>query len=163
MDEQERGECIVAYYLARSISCYLGAIVLAESGKGPDQRLDLSDSEKYAANMMLTTVVSQVSKDFRQDPFEVHLLALAEFWGDVYSYEDMKSLQVELIDECSDLLAADNSFFCGIGSQFWNLSQRNDADFFEELGGVYRLWVESFGAVNHEFDLGFEPPELVLH
>lgn len=163
MDEQERGDCIIAYYLARSISCYLGAIVLAESGKGSNQRLELGDNEKYAANMMLTAVVSQVSRDFKQDPFEVHLLTLAEFWGDTYSYAEMKLLQVELVDECSDLLADDDGFFCGIGNRFWHLSQHNDADFFEELGSTYRLWVDNFGVANLDLGSGYEPSALVLH
>jgi hypothetical protein len=43
MDEEERGYSRIAYYLAKSTTRCLDAVVVAESGKGPEQRLELND------------------------------------------------------------------------------------------------------------------------
>jgi len=93
MDEEERDCSRVAYHLAKSTSCYLDAIVALESGKGRAQRLQLNDSEIYAANIMLTIAAKKLSMIFLQDTSMVHLLTLEEFWKDIYSDEQIRSLQ----------------------------------------------------------------------
>jgi len=139
MDEEERGYRRIAYYLAKSITCYLDAVVALDSGKGPEQRLELSDNEIYAANIMLIIAVNKVSMGFQQNPSVVHLLALAEFWKGIYSDEQIKSLQNEMNDKFNCLLVNDKEILETIGNLFCGLGQDNDAKLVEELAGIYRL------------------------
>ena len=138
MNEQEQGYSRIAYYLAKSTKCYLDAVVAAESGKGPEQRLELSDSEIYAANIMLIIAANKVSMVFQQNPSVVHLLALEEFWKGIYSYEQIKSLQIEMNNKFNYLLENHKDTLEIIGNLFCGLGQNNDAKLLEELVGIYR-------------------------
>ena len=139
MYEEERVYSRIAYYLAKSTACYLDAVVAVESGKGPEQRQELSDSEIYAANIMLIIAVNKVSMVFQQNPSVVHLLALAQFWNGIYSDEQIKSLQNEMNDKFNCLLVNDKEILETIGNLFCGLGQDNDAKLVEELAGIYRL------------------------
>ena len=139
MYEEERVYSRIAYYLAKSTTCYLDAVVAIESGKGPEQRQELSDSEIYAANIMLIIAVNTVSMNFQQNPSVVHLLALEEFWKGIYGDEQIKSLQNEMNDKFNCLLVNDKTILETIGNLFCGLGQDNDAKLVEELAGIYRL------------------------
>jgi len=83
MDEGKRGYSRIAYHLAKSTTCYLNAVVAVESGKGREQRLELSDNEIYAANIMLIIAVNKVSIVFQQNPSAVHYAHIVlddRFW-----------------------------------------------------------------------------------
>ncbi len=138
MNEQEQGYSRIAYYLAKSTTCYLDAVVAVESGKGPEQRLELSDNQIYAANIMLIIAVNKVSMVFQQNPSVVHLLALEQFWKGIYSYEQIKSLQIEMNDKFNCLLENDKDILETIGNLFCGFGQNNDAKLLEELAGIYR-------------------------
>ena len=129
----------IAYYLAKSTTCYLDAVVAIESGKGPEQRRELSDSEIYAANIMLIIAVNRVSMNFQQNPSVVHLLALEEFWKGIYSDEQIKSLQNEMNDKFNCLLVNDKTILETIGNLFCGLGQNDDAKIVEKLVEIYRL------------------------
>ena len=139
MDEEKRGYSRIAYHLAKSTTCYLNAVVAVASGKGREQRLELSYSEIYAANIMLIIAVNKVSMGFEQNPSVVHLLALAQFWKGIYSDEQIKSLQNEMNDKFNCLLVNDKEILETIGNLFCGLGQENDAKLVEELAGIYRL------------------------
>ena len=138
MNKEEQGYSRIAYYLAKSTTCYLDAVVAAESGKGPEQRQELSDKQIYAANIMLIIAVNKVSMVFQQNPSVVHLLALEEFWKGIYSYEQINSLQIEMNDKFNCLLENDKDILETIGNLFCGLGQNNDAKLLEELVGIYR-------------------------
>lgn len=158
MDEEERGYSRIAYHLAKSTTCYLDAVVAVGSGKGPEQRLELSDNEIYAANIMLIIAVNKVSMDFEQNPSVVHMLALEEFWNGIYSDEQIKSLHIEMNNKFNCLLVNDKNVLETIGNLFSGLGQDNDAGLVEELVGIYRLWVKNLGISNH----GVEPTSAML-
>jgi len=139
MYEEERVYSRIAYYLAKSTTCYLDAVVAIESGKGPEQRRELSDSEIYAANIMLIIAVNRVSMNFQQNPSVVHLLALEEFWKGIYSDEQIKSLQNEMNDKFNCLLVNDKTILETIGNLFCGLGQNDDAKIVEKLVEIYRL------------------------
>ncbi|MGB5297716.1 MAG: hypothetical protein WBN48_03195 [Thiogranum sp.] len=139
MYEEERVYSRIAYYLAKSTTCYLDAVVAIESGKGPEQRRELSDSEIYAANIMLIIAVNRVSMNFQQNPSVVHLLALEEFWKGIYSDEQIKSLQTEMNDKFNCLLVNDKTILETIGNLFCGLGQNDDAKIVEKLVEIYRL------------------------
>ncbi len=139
MYEEERVYSRIAYYLAKSTTCYLDAVVAIESGKGPEQRRELSDSEIYAANIMLIIAVNRVSMNFQQNPSVVHLLALEEFWKGIYSDEQIKSLQNEMNDKFNCLLVNDKTILETIGNLFCGLGQNDDAKIVEKLAEIYRL------------------------
>ncbi|MGB5727354.1 MAG: hypothetical protein WBM52_09090 [Thiogranum sp.] len=139
MYEEERVYSRIAYYLAKSTTCYLDAVVAIESGKGPEQRRELSDSEIYAANIMLIIAVNRVSMNFQQNPSVVHLLALEEFWKGIYSAEQIKSLQNEMNDKFNCLLVYDKTILETIGNLFCGLGQNDDAKIVEKLVEIYRL------------------------
>ena len=139
MYEEERVYSRIAYYLAKSTTCYLDAVVAIESGKGPEQRRELSDSEIYAANIMLIIAVNRVSMNFQQNPSVVHLLALEEFWKGIYSDEQIKSLQNEMNDKFNCLLVNDKTILETIGNLFCGLCQNDDAKIVEKLVEIYRL------------------------
>jgi len=139
MYEEERVYSRMAYYLAKSTTCYLDAVVAIESGKGPEQRRELSDSEIYAANIMLIIAVNRVSMNFQQNPSVVHLLALEEFWKGIYSDEQIKSLQNEMNDKFNCLLVNDKTILETIGNLFCGLGQNDDAKIVEKLVEIYRL------------------------
>ena len=139
MYEEERVYSRIAYYLAKSTTCYLDAVVAIESGKGPEQRQELSDSEIYAANIMLIIAVNTVSMNFQQNPSVVHLLALEEFWKGIYSDEQIKSLQNEMNDKFNCLLVNDKTILETIGNLFCGLGQNDDAKIVEKLVEIYRL------------------------
>jgi len=138
MNKEEQGYSRIAYYLAKSTTCYLDAVVAAESGKGPEQRQELSDKQIYAANIMLIIAVNKVSMVFQQNPSVVHLLALEEFWKGIYSHEQINSLQIEMNDKFNCLLENDKDTLETIGNLFCGLGQNNDAKLLEELVGIYR-------------------------
>jgi len=138
MNKEEQGYSRIAYYLAKSTTCYLDAVVAAESGKGPEQRQELSDKQIYAANIMLIIAVNKVSMVFQQNPSVVHLLALEEFWKGIYSHEQINSLQIEMNDKFNCLLENDKDILETIGNLFCGLGQNNDAKLLEELVGIYR-------------------------
>ena len=139
MYEEERVYSRIAYYLAKSTTCYLDAVVAIESGKGPEQRQELSDSEIYAANIMLIIAVNRVSMNFQQNPSVVHLLALEEFWKGIYGDEQIKSLQNEMNDKFNCLLVNDKTILETIGNLFCGLGQNDDAKIVEKLVEIYRL------------------------
>ena len=139
MYEEERVYSRIAYYLAKSTTCYLDAVVAIESGKGPEQRQELSDSEIYAANIMLIIAVNTVSMNFQQNPSVVHLLALEEFWKGIYGDEQIKSLQNEMNDKFNCLLVNDKTILETIGNLFCGLGQNDDAKIVEKLVEIYRL------------------------
>ena len=139
MYEEERVYSRIAYYLAKSTTCYLDAVVAIESGKGPEQRRELGDSEIYAANIMLIIAVNRVSMNFQQNPSVVHLLALEEFWKGIYSDEQIKSLQNEMNDKFNCLLVNDKTILETIGNLFCGLGQNDDAKIVEKLVEIYRL------------------------
>jgi len=139
MYEEERVYSRIAYYLAKSTTCYLDAVVAIESGKGPEQRRELSDSEIYAANIMLIIAVNTVSMNFQQNPSVVHLLALEEFWKGIYGDEQIKSLQNEMNDKFNCLLVNDKTILETIGNLFCGLGQNDDAKIVEKLVEIYRL------------------------
>ena len=138
MNKEEQGYSRIAYYLAKSTTCYLDAVVAAESGKGPEQRQELSENQIYAANIMLIIAVNKVSMVFQQNPSVVHLLALEEFWKGIYSHEQINSLQIEMNDKFNCLLENDKDILETIGNLFCGLGQNNDAKLLEELVGIYR-------------------------
>jgi len=139
MYEEERVYSRIAYYLAKSTTCYLDAVVAIGSGKGPEQRRELSDGEIYAANIMLIIAVNRVSMNFQQNPSVVHLLALEEFWKGIYSDEQIKSLQNEMNDKFNCLLVNDKTILETIGNLFCGLGQNDDAKIVEKLVEIYRL------------------------
>ena len=139
MYEEERVYSRIAYYLAKSTTCYLDAVVAIESGKGPEQRRELGDSEIYAANIMLIIAVNRVSMNFQQNPSVVHLSALEEFWKGIYSDEQIKSLQNEMNDKFNCLLVNDKTILETIGNLFCGLGQNDDAKIVEKLVEIYRL------------------------
>lgn len=139
MYEEERVYSRIAYYLAKSTTCYLDAVVAIESGKGPEQRRELGDSEIYAANIMLIIAVNRVSMNFQQNPSVVHLLALEEFWKGICSDEQIKSLQNEMNDKFNCLLVNDKTILETIGNLFCGLCQNDDAKIVEKLVEIYRL------------------------
>ena len=153
MDEGQQDDSRIAYHLAKSTACYLDAVVAVESGKGPEQRLELSDNEIYAANIMLIIAVNTVSMDFLQNPSVVHLLALEEFWKGIYSDEQIKSIQNEMNDNFNCLLASDKDILETTGNLFCGLGQDNDAKLVEELVWIYHLWVKNLGITNHGIEL----------
>ena len=153
MNKEEQGYSRIAYYLAKSTACYLDAVVAVESGKGPEQRQELSDSEFYAANIMLIIAVNKISMDFQQNPFVVHLLALEQFWKGIYSDEQIKSLQNEMNDIFNCLLVNHKDVLETIGNHFCGLGQDNDAKLVEELVEIYHLWIKSLGVTNYGIEL----------
>ena len=104
MADKERNHSRIAYHLAKSTSAYLTAVVAVESGKGQGQRMELSDNEVYAANIMLIIAVNKLSIDYQQKPSVVHSLALEDFWNGIYSDAQVKSLQIEMNDKYNGLL-----------------------------------------------------------
>jgi hypothetical protein len=158
MDEEEQGYSRIAYHLAKSTTCYLDAVVAVGSGKGPEQRLELSDNEIYAVNIMLIIAVNKIPRDFQQNPSVVHMLALEEFWNGIYSDEQIKFLHNEMNNKFNGLLVNDNDVLETIGNLFSGLGQDNDAGLVEELVGIYRLWVKNLGISNH----GVEPTSAML-
>ncbi len=153
MDEGKRGYSRIAYHLAKSTTCYLNAVVAVESGKGREQRLELSDNEIYAASIMLIIAVNKVSIVFQQNPSVVHLLALAQFWKGIYSDEQIKSLQNEMNDKFNCLLVNNKDVLETIGNLFTGLGQDNDAKLVEELVEIYRLWVKNLARTNDGIEL----------
>ena len=153
MDEEEQGYSRIAYHLAKSTTCYLDAVVAVGSGKGPEQRLELSDNEIYAANIMLIIAVNKVSMVFEQNPSVVHMLALEEFWNGIYSDEQIKFLHNEMNNKFNGLLVNDNDVLETIGNLFSGLGQDNDAKLVEELVEIYRLWIKSLGVTNYGIEL----------
>jgi len=146
MGEEEWNNTIIANDLAKATAGYMGSVVLVASGKGSDQRGELSDIEKYAANIMLMIAVNKVANYFNQDPSVIHLLALANFWEGVYSHEEIMTLQNMMIDEFNNLLANDRDVLENIANLFMELSQEHDIKLVEQLGGIFRMWIESLGA-----------------
>jgi len=118
MNKEEQGYSRIAYYLAKSTTCYLDAVVAAESGKGPEQRQELSDKQIYAANIMLIIAVNKISRDFQQNPSVVHMLALEEFWNGIYSDEQIKFLHNEMNNKFNGLLVNDKNVLETIGNLF---------------------------------------------
>jgi len=153
MNKEEQGYSRIAYYLAKSTACYLDAVVAVESGKGPEQRQELSDSEIYAANIMLIIAVNKVSMVFQQNPSVVHLLALAQFWNGIYRDEQIKSLRNEMNDKFNCLRVNDKDVLETIGNLFSGLGQDNDAKLVEELVEIYRLWVKNLARTNYGIEL----------
>jgi hypothetical protein len=153
MDEEERDYSKIAYHLAKSTSCYLGGVVALASGKGPEQKLELNNSEIYAANLMLTIAANKISMDYLQNPSVVHLLALEEFWKDIYSDEQIKSLQIEMNDKFNCWLVSNKDILETVGNLFSGLGQHNDPKLIEELVGIYHLWVENLSITNHGDEL----------
>jgi hypothetical protein len=153
MDEEEQDYSRIAYHLAKSTTCYLDAVVAVESGKGPEQRLELSDNEIYVANIMLIIAVNKISLGFEQNPSVVHMLALEEFWKGIYSDEQIKSLHNEMNNKFNCLLVNDKDVLEAIGNLFCELGQDNDAQLVGELVGIYRLWVKNLGISNHGVEL----------
>jgi hypothetical protein len=149
MNKEEQGYSRIAYYLAKSTTCYLDAVVAVESGKGPEQRQELSDKQIYAANIMLIIAVNKVSMVFQQNPSVVHLLALAQFWNGIYSDEQIKSLQNEMNDKFNCLRVNDKDVLETIGNLFSGLGQHNAAKLVEELVGIYHLWVKNLARTNY--------------
>lgn len=142
MDDEDQSRSTIANDLANSTIGYLDAVVLAGSGKSPEQRLELTDVEKYAANIMMMIAVSRFANYFQKNPSEVHLIALAKFWKGIYSDEEIMSLQNDMIDEFNSLLINDKDVLENIGDIFWELGQKHNVKLAEELGGIYRMWVE---------------------
>ena len=153
MNKEEQGYSRIAYYLAKSTTCYLDAVVAVESGKGPEQRQELSDSEFYAANIMLIIAVNKISMDYQQNPSVVHSLALEEFWNSIYSEEQLKSLQNEMNNRYSDLLINSPDVLEAVGNVFSELGQHDDIKLVDELAGVYNLWVKILDTTNHGVEL----------
>jgi len=153
MGEEKRGYSRIAYHLAKSTTCYLHAVVALASGKGREQRQELSDSEFYAANIMLIIAVNKVSMVFQQNPSVVHLLALAQFWNGIYRDEQIKSLRNEMNDKFNCLRVNDKDVLETIGNLFSGLGQDNDAKLVEELVEIYRLWVKNLARTNYGIEL----------
>ena len=137
MDEEERDCSRVAYHLAKSTSCYLDAIVALESGKGRAQRLQLNDSEICAANIMLTIAANKLSTFFLQDTSMVHLLTLEEFWKDIYSDEQIRSLQIEMNEKFNRWRTNNKKTLETVENHFSELGQHNDAEFVGKLVLIY--------------------------
>jgi len=153
MDEEEPDYSRIAYHLAKSTSCYLDAVVAVASGKGREQRLELNNSERYAANIMLTIAANKNSSDFQQNPSVVHLLALEEFWRGFYSDEQLKSLQNEMKDKCNGLLVNNTDVLETVSNLFSELDQHNNIKSVEELAGIYHLWIKNLDITNHGVEL----------
>lgn len=145
-DEEDQGKGLLAYDLAKSIAIYFDTIVLVGSGKTIEQRIELTDVEKYAANIMMIIAANRVANYFHQNPTVVHLAILVNFWKDIYSAEELPSLQNEIIEEFNGLLLTDKEVLENISNIFWELGQRHDIKLVEQLGEIYRMWVEKLSA-----------------
>lgn len=146
MDEEERNNIIIANNLAKATTGYVDSVVVVGSGKGSDQRGDLSDIEKYDANIMLMIAVNKVANYFNQDTSVPHLLVLSNLWIGAYSDEEIMSLQNVMVDVFNNLLANDRDVLENIANLFWELSQEHEFELVEQLGGIFRAWVETLGA-----------------
>jgi len=155
MDNESQNYSRIAYYLAKSTACYMDAVIAVDSGKGPEQRLELNDNEIYVANILLIIAANQLSMDFQQNPSVVHLLALEEFWKGIYSDEQTRVLQNVMNDKFNRLLVSDKDILETIGNIFSALGQDNDAKLVEELVGIYHLWVKNLGISKDDMEPTF--------
>ena len=149
MADKERYCSRIAYHLAKSTSAYLTAVVSVESGKGPEQKQELSDSEIYAANIMLVIAVNKISMDYQQITSVVHSLALEDFWNGIYSDTHIKSFQNEMNNKYNGLLVNNRDIVETVGNLFSELGQYDDLKTVEELADIYYLWVKNSGITNH--------------
>jgi len=141
-DVEDQDRLLLAYGLAKSTAGYLDTIILAGSGKDREQRMKLTDIEKYAANIMMMVAANRIANYFHQNPSVVHLLTLGQFWKGIYDAEEIASLQNAMIDEFNRLLVSDKDVLENIGDIFWQLGQTHDVKLVEKLGGIYRMWVD---------------------
>jgi hypothetical protein len=153
MADKERNHSRIAYHLAKSTSAYLTAVVAVESGKGQEQRMELSDNEVYAANIMLIIAVNTLSIDYQQNPSVVHSLALEDFWNGIYSDAQVKSLQNEMNDKYNGLLVNSSDMLETVGNLFSEFGQHDDIKLVDELAGIYHLWVNNLGISNQGVEL----------
>ena len=152
MAEEPRDCSRISYHLARSISCYLTAVVVVESGKMQGQRLELSDNEIYAANIMLVIAANKISLDYQLDSSVVYSLAFEEFWNGINSYKDIKFFQYEMNDKYVGLLVNSRDTIETVGNLFSELGQHDDLKSVKELADIYHSWVKYLTSLTMELN-----------
>mgnify|MGYP003572354672 FL=1 len=152
MAEEPQDYSRISYHLAKSISCYLTAVVVVESGKMQGQRLELSDNEIYAANIMLLIAANKISLDYQLNASVVYSLAFEEFWNGIYCDEHIKSCQNEMNASYNGLLVNSRDTVETVGNLFSELGQHDDLKSVKELADIYHSWVKYLTSLTMELN-----------
>ena len=152
MAEEPRDYSRISYHLAKSISCYLTAVVVVESGTMQGQRLELSDNEIYAANNMLLIAANKISLDYQLNSSVVYSLAFEEFWNGISCDEHTKYFQNEMNEKYNGLLVNSRDTVETVGNIFSELGQHDDLKSVKELADIYHSWVKYLTSLTMELN-----------
>jgi hypothetical protein len=116
------------------------------------QRLELSDNEIYAANIMLLIAANKISLDYQLNASVVYSLAFEDFWNGIYCDERKKYFQNEMNDKYNGLLVNSRDTVETVGNLFSELGQHDDLKSVKELADIYHSWVKYLTSPTMEFN-----------